>query len=59
MTRWIASDKSTRIPLSTFQTALSIHKIDVDPDEVECMVANMVFRVSFLFPFPRSSLDVV
>ena len=44
--RWIASDKSTRIPLSTFQTALSIHQIDADADEVECMVANMVFRVS-------------
>lgn len=43
---WIASDKSSRIPVSTFQTALKLHGIDVDSDEVECMVANMIFRVS-------------
>ncbi|KAK1921566.1 hypothetical protein DB88DRAFT_506415 [Papiliotrema laurentii] len=41
---WIASDKSSRIPLTTFQTALSLHHIDADADEVECMVANMIYR---------------
>jgi hypothetical protein len=50
MNRWIASDKSSRIPISTFQTALSLHKVKVDEDEVECMVANMIFRVSVLVP---------
>lgn len=48
--RWIASDKSTRIPISTFQLALELHGVEVDMDEVECMLANMVFRVSAL-PF--------
>jgi hypothetical protein len=47
---WIAGDKSSRIPISTFQTALEIHGVDVDPDEVECMVANMIFRVSLPLP---------
>ena len=46
--RWVASDKSSRIPVSTFQTALEIHGIIVDSDEVECMVANMIFRVGSL-----------
>ena len=43
--RWIASDKSSRIPLSTFLVALRLHAIEVEPDEVECMVANMIYRV--------------
>ncbi|KAI9636407.1 uncharacterized protein MKK02DRAFT_27507 [Dioszegia hungarica] len=41
---WIASDKSSRIPLSTFRTALELHGVEVDADEVECMVANMISR---------------
>ena len=48
MYRWIASDKSTRIPISTFQLALELHGVMVDVDEVECMLANMVYRVSHL-----------
>jgi hypothetical protein len=43
---WIASDKSTRIPISTFQLALQLHGVEVDVEEVECMLANMVYRVS-------------
>lgn len=43
---WIASDKSSRVPISTFQTALRLHGVNVDSDEVECMVANMIYRVS-------------
>ena len=49
MYRWIASDKSTRIPISTFQLALELHGVMVDVDEVECMLANMVYRVSPIF----------
>ncbi|OCF32617.1 COP9 signalosome complex subunit 12 [Kwoniella heveanensis BCC8398] len=41
---WIASDKSSRIPISTFQLALELHGVKVDSDEVECMVANMIYR---------------
>jgi hypothetical protein len=46
MNSWIASDKSTRIPISTFQLALQLHGVEVDVEEVECMLANMVYRVS-------------
>jgi hypothetical protein len=46
MNSWIASDKSTRIPISTFQLALELHGVEVDVEEVECMLANMVYRVS-------------
>lgn len=44
--RWIASDKSTRVPISTFKTALELHGVEADGEEVECMVANMIYRVS-------------
>jgi hypothetical protein len=55
MNRWIASDKSTRIPISTFQLALQLHGVAVDVEEVECMLANMVYRVSPLTsPAPLS-----
>lgn len=47
-TRWLASDKSTRMDLSVFQAALSLHGVQADADEVECMVANMIYRVSSL-----------
>ncbi|KAL7419999.1 COP9 signalosome (CSN) subunit [Cryptotrichosporon argae] len=41
---WLASDRSSRIPLSTFQLALDKHGVGADADEVECMVANMIYR---------------
>ncbi|RSH92177.1 COP9 signalosome (CSN) subunit [Saitozyma podzolica] len=41
---WVASEKSSRLPMSTFRTALRLHRVDVDSDEVECMVANMIYR---------------
>lgn len=47
--RWIASDKSSRLPISTFQLALKLHGVDVDSDEVECMVANMIYRVGLVY----------
>lgn len=46
---WVASDKSSRVPVRTFQLALKLHGVDVDADEVECMLANMVYRVSLSF----------
>ncbi|CAD6564634.1 MAG: COP9 signalosome (CSN) subunit [Tremellales sp. Tagirdzhanova-0007] len=41
---WIASDKSTRVPISTFRTALKLHGVEAEGEEVECMVANMIYR---------------
>ncbi|KAK4684132.1 hypothetical protein P7C73_g6068, partial [Tremellales sp. Uapishka_1] len=41
---WIASDKSSRIPIETFRIALELHQVEVDAEEVECMVANMIYR---------------
>lgn len=38
-------DKSTRIPISTFKTALVAANIDVDLEETEWMLANMIFKV--------------
>jgi hypothetical protein len=43
---WLASDRSSRIPVATFQTALRLHGVEADADEVECMLANMIYRVS-------------
>ncbi|RXK35350.1 COP9 signalosome complex subunit 12 [Tremella mesenterica] len=54
---WIASDKSSRIPISTFQMALQLHNIIVDSDEVECMVANMIYRVGRHFVEYQSSFS--
>jgi hypothetical protein len=45
---WVASDKSSRLPISTFKLALELHGVQADDDEVECMVANMIYRVSRL-----------
>lgn len=44
--RWIASDKSSRIPIASFQLAMSLQGVETELDEVECMVANMIYNVS-------------
>ncbi|KAJ3533384.1 hypothetical protein NM688_g7288 [Phlebia brevispora] len=41
---WVVSDKSTRIPVSLFHSALRIAGMDVPSDEAECLVANMIYR---------------
>ncbi|KAF9006743.1 hypothetical protein BDQ17DRAFT_1389503 [Cyathus striatus] len=41
---WIASDKSTRIPISIFHSALRISGLDVSHEEAECLVANMIYK---------------
>lgn len=40
--------RRTRIPLAEFQVAISMGSEGVlhDPDEVECLVANMIYKVS-------------
>lgn len=42
---YLIMDKSTRIPISTFKTALVAANIDVDLEETEWMLANMIFKV--------------
>ncbi len=43
--RWLATEKSSRIALSAFQLAMQMQGQDVELDEVECMVANMIYKV--------------
>lgn len=45
--------RRTRIPLTEFAAALRIgnqadEKARIDMDEVECLLANMIYKVSFL-----------
>lgn len=42
---WMACDKSSRVAVGAFAAALGVDGLDVDGDEVECMLANMIYRV--------------
>jgi hypothetical protein len=46
----MAGDKNSRVPVSTFSAALSLQGVQADGDEVECMLANMIYRVSGASP---------
>jgi nuclear mRNA export protein PCID2/THP1 len=37
-------NKASQIPLSLFQLALAMQGIEMDMDEVECVVANLIYR---------------
>jgi len=52
---WIASSKSTRIPISSFHTAVQLSILNAnsaedsgsttgDEEETECLLANMVYK---------------
>ncbi|KIJ69749.1 hypothetical protein HYDPIDRAFT_142294 [Hydnomerulius pinastri MD-312] len=41
---WVATDRSTRIPVSMFHCSLRISGNDVSVDEAECFVANMIYK---------------
>lgn len=42
-----AQVRRTRVPVSEFQAAISMGSGHlIDPDEVECMLANMIYKVS-------------
>ncbi|EKM79970.1 hypothetical protein AGABI1DRAFT_120015 [Agaricus bisporus var. burnettii JB137-S8] len=41
---WIASDKSTRMPILVFYVSLKISGIEITLEEAECFVANMIHR---------------
>jgi hypothetical protein len=42
--RWVAAQKSTRIPIPMFHCALRISGSDVPQEEAECLVANMIYK---------------
>jgi hypothetical protein len=42
---WLASDRSTRIPVEAFRKAMRLQGVDCETEEVECMVANMIYKV--------------
>ncbi|BEI99636.1 hypothetical protein CcaverHIS631_0406790 [Cutaneotrichosporon cavernicola] len=41
---WMANDKNSRMPVAIFSTALKLQGVQADTDEVECMLANMIYR---------------
>ena len=43
-TSWAASNKSTRIPIHMFHCAVRVVGMRVDVEEVECFVANMIYK---------------
>lgn len=38
-------NNSTKLEVSLFKTALAYVGVDVDDEEVECMLANMIYKV--------------
>ena len=42
--RWLASEKNTRIPLNMFHCAIRVVGIRIEVEEVECFVANMIYK---------------
>jgi len=41
---WVATNKTTRIPIAMFHSSLKISGIDVSQEEAECLVANMIYK---------------
>ncbi|KAG6850189.1 hypothetical protein H0H93_016617 [Arthromyces matolae] len=41
---WVATEKSTRIPVSMFTSSLNISGIESSSEEAECLVANMIYK---------------
>lgn len=41
---WVALDRSTRIQVSSFHTALQLSGLDIPVAEAECLVANMIYK---------------
>lgn len=42
---WLCSGKGSRLLVETVQKALSHVNVDIDSDEVECLLANLIFKV--------------
>ena len=47
--RWLAQGKVSRVPIGAFRAGLALSVVEVDPEEVECMVANMIYKVRRAF----------
>ncbi|KAI0092410.1 hypothetical protein BDY19DRAFT_883602 [Irpex rosettiformis] len=41
---WVVSEKSNRMPISLFHSALQVSGQDVPVEEAECFVANMIYK---------------
>jgi len=47
-----AGDKKTRIPVEHFKAAVSWKSgIDMEIEEVECFIANLIYKVSLFFQY--------
>lgn len=42
--RWVAAERSNRMPIALFHTALRVAGLDVESEEAECLVANMIYK---------------
>lgn len=42
---WLALGKVSRVPIGSFKAGLALAGVDVEAEEVECMVANMIYKV--------------
>lgn len=43
---WLCSGKGSRLLVSTVRVALEHVNVVIDSDEVECMLANLIHKVS-------------
>ncbi|KAI0773365.1 hypothetical protein BC629DRAFT_1595137 [Irpex lacteus] len=41
---WVVSEKSNRMPISLFHSALQVNGQDIPVEEAECFVANMIYK---------------
>lgn len=43
--RWILEGKPTRMPIAKFKTVYNLGADQIDSEEVECLLANMIYKV--------------
>lgn len=58
LTQQVEGQINTRLSLSTFQIGLKHAGLQIDSEEVECILANMIFKVSFIIWSVESKADV-
>lgn len=44
LARWLCTGRETRLLVSTVQRALAHVSVEIDSDEVECLLANLIYR---------------
>ena len=42
--RWISSSKGNRMPIRVFHAALAISGMELPVEEVECLLANQIYK---------------